>query len=58
MAGMLFMNYFYKKFSLVVLLILIVLMGNGCALLQLPFTILNQVLSIVNKLPKPPPGVF
>ncbi len=40
-------------------------MLSGCALLQvpltlvqLPFTVLDKVLGIVSKLPKPPPGVF
>jgi len=30
----------------------------GCALLQLPFEIINMALSLAQSLPKPPPGAF
>lgn len=35
-----------------------VFLFSGCAILKLPFNILNLVLDIASKLPKPPPGVF
>ncbi len=40
------------------LLVVLCLSLNGCALIRIPFDILGQVLKIVSKLPKPPPGVF
>jgi hypothetical protein len=30
----------------------------GCALLQIPFSILGTALEILKKIPLPPPGVF
>ena len=31
---------------------------SGCALIALPFKILGETLKLIDKLPKPPPGVF
>ncbi len=51
-------------FGLIILALLIFSLG-GCALLQIPlklveapFSLLSQILKIVDKLPKPPPWVF
>lgn len=51
-------------FGLAILVVLILSLG-GCALLQIPlkmveapFSLLSQILKIVDKLPKPPPWVF
>lgn len=44
------------------LVIILCLSISGCALIQAPFTIVQQILKlaikIVEKAPKPPPGVF
>lgn len=58
------MKYSRTYFGLVILVLLIFSLG-GCALLQIPlkmveapFSLLSQILKIVDKLPKPPPWVF
>ncbi|OGX35616.1 MAG: hypothetical protein A3C36_01005 [Omnitrophica WOR_2 bacterium RIFCSPHIGHO2_02_FULL_52_10] len=55
----------FKKQLLILLLVLGTMMQSGCALIQLPFTVVGGVfklvgklLQVVDKLPKPPPGVF
>jgi len=56
-----------KRFNYVVLILCAIVMMSlsGCALLAVPatiigesFKIIGQVLQIVSKMPKPPPGVF
>ncbi|VAX35195.1 hypothetical protein MNBD_UNCLBAC01-2001 [hydrothermal vent metagenome] len=54
-----------KKYYLIFLLLFFIFTQSGCALLQVPvsvvngtFSLLGKVLGIVEKMPKPPPGVF
>lgn len=54
-----------KKYLLAALLVSLVCTQSGCALLKIPFTLtggalslVGKVLQVVDKLPKPPPGVF
>jgi len=51
-----------KKNIIYALLIFVLMTQSGCSLLEpilkAPFTLVGEVLKIVNKLPKPPPGVF
>ena len=54
-----------KKYCLTFLLLFVVFTQSGCALLQIPgslingtFSLLGKVLGVVEKMPKPPPGVF
>jgi len=54
-----------KKYLLMALLLLAVACLSGCSLLQLPFMLVGETLKLVgkvfqviDKLPKPPPGVF
>ena len=51
-------NNYAKKIILVIVLIVICFSASGCALLNIPLRLLSTVINIVNKLPKPPPGVF
>ena len=55
----------FKKQALGALLVVFVLTQSGCAILKVPFTLVGgvfklvgKVLQVVDKLPKPPPGVF
>ncbi len=43
---------------LFVVLILMMLSCSGCALLQIPFQLLEGIINLASKLPMPPPGVF
>jgi hypothetical protein len=54
-----------KFFLLSIILLGICMTQSGCALLALPFTLLNglfgllgQAANIISKMPMPPPGVF
>ncbi len=54
-----------RKQLVIFFLLLFVGTQSGCALLKVPFTIVGEslklvgkVLQVVDKLPKPPPGVF
>lgn len=58
MNGLMRTNNNLKRSLLMVLLIVFCLSQSGCALLNLPFKVLDTVLDIVRRLPKPPPGVF
>jgi hypothetical protein len=55
----------YKKQLFILFLLLTMFIHSGCALLQVPFTLVGgtfklvgKLLQMVDKLPKPPPGVF
>jgi hypothetical protein len=48
----------FLKARVVVLLVLLCLFSPGCALLKLPFQVVGELLQIISKMPKPPPGVF
>jgi len=62
-------EYFKKKLFVLLLAIGFLFFVNGCAVLNIPFKIASgiiggvlnvtkTVVSIANKLPKPPPGAF
>lgn len=53
------------RFFLTLILVVFCFFQSGCALLtvpltlvKIPFSLLGKIMSIVDKLPKPPPGVF
>ena len=55
----------HRLILFVLLLGLLMVTGSGCSLLQIPvvaidgvFQLLGQVINLIGKLPKPPPGVF
>ncbi|MBZ0165229.1 MAG: DUF3568 domain-containing protein [Candidatus Omnitrophica bacterium] len=59
------MNISPPKMMLVLILCLAVLSLSGCALLSIPgqiiggtFSMIGQLLGLIQKLPKPPPWVF
>ena len=63
------MKYFRKKLIVLFVAIGILFLVNGCAVLNIPFkiaggvtggvlSVIKTVVSIANKFPKPPPGVF
>ena len=47
-----------KLWVLGILLVCIIVLCNGCALLQIPFYLLDKLIALAERLPKPPPGVF
>lgn len=54
-----------NKYISILICLIIVFTFSGCSLLQAPFelakapfTLLGEILKVVDKLPKPPPGIF
>ncbi len=47
-----------RGWLLVMVLVSVCLSQSGCALLGIPFKLLNIALEIAKRMPKPPPGVF
>jgi hypothetical protein len=54
-----------KKHFVILVLAVLVFTQSGCALLKLPgailsgtFSLIGKIFRVVDKLPKPPPGVF
>jgi len=55
----------FKRYSFILCCVSIIIIVSGCALLEIPgkiiegtFSLIGKLLGIIEKVPKPPPGVF